>query len=85
MVFHVQLMWLSWLIDQIISDTHLPFPDFCTGLRNLEQKNNLSWVPSCANVPQLQAMLQVTYMVGGRAHHSSRHVGAGNVGGNIGG
>jgi hypothetical protein len=42
MVFHVQLMWRSWLTDQISSDTHMPLPDFCTGLRTLEQKNNLS-------------------------------------------
>jgi hypothetical protein len=52
MVFHVQLMWCSWLSDQIGSETHLPLPYFCTGLRTLEQNNNLSWVPSYANVSQ---------------------------------
>jgi hypothetical protein len=39
-------------------------PDFCTGLRTLEQNNNLSWVPSCANVPQLQALVQVARPAG---------------------
>jgi hypothetical protein len=49
MVFHVQLQWRSWLQDQITSDTR----------QKLEQQNNLAWVPSCANVPQLQALLYV--------------------------
>jgi hypothetical protein len=53
MVFHVQLMWRSWLADQISSDTHMPLPDSCTGLHTLEQNNNLSWVPSCTNVSHL--------------------------------
>jgi hypothetical protein len=65
MVFHVQLMWRSWLAEQISSDTHMPLTDFCTGLRTLEQNNNLSWVPSCANVPQLQALMQVARPAGG--------------------
>jgi hypothetical protein len=52
-VFHVQLQWRSWLQDQIGSNTHQTLSDFCTGLRTLEQQNNLAWVPSCANVPQL--------------------------------
>jgi hypothetical protein len=65
MVFHVQLMWRSWLTEQISSDTHVPLPDVCTGLRTLEQNNNLSWVPSCANVPQLQALMQVARPAGG--------------------
>jgi hypothetical protein len=56
MVFHVQLQWRSWLQDQICSDTHQRLPDVCTGLRTLEQKHNLVWLPSCANVPQLQAL-----------------------------
>jgi hypothetical protein len=43
----------------------MPLPDFCTGLHTLEQNNNLSWVPSCANVPQLQALLQVSRPAGG--------------------
>jgi hypothetical protein len=59
-------------------------PDFCTGLRTFEHNNNLSWVPSCANVPQLQALLQVARPAGG-AHQTSRPAGAGNGGGNIGG
>jgi hypothetical protein len=64
MVFHVQLMGRGWLVEQISSDTHMPLPDFCTGLRTLEQNNNLSWVPSCANVPQLQALVQVARLAG---------------------
>jgi hypothetical protein len=68
MVFHVQLMWRSWLAEQISSDTHMPLPDFCTGLRTLEQNNTLSWVPSCVNVPQLQAFMQVARPAGGTQH-----------------
>jgi hypothetical protein len=51
MVFHVQRMWRSWLAEQISSDTHMPLPDFCTGLRTLEQNNNLPWLPAltCPN------------------------------------
>jgi hypothetical protein len=59
MVFHVQLQFRSWLQEQIGSDTHRALPDFCTRLRTLEQQNNLAWVPSCANVPQLQALQHV--------------------------
>jgi hypothetical protein len=59
MVFHVKLQWRSWLQDQIDSDTHHALPDFCTGMCTLEQKNNLAWVPSCENVPQLQAFQHV--------------------------
>jgi hypothetical protein len=65
MVFHVQLMWRRWLAEQISRDTHMNLPDFCTGLGTLEQNNNLSWVPSCANVPQLQALMQVARPAGG--------------------
>jgi hypothetical protein len=28
-VSHVQLMWRSWLSDQVGSENHLPLPDFC--------------------------------------------------------
>jgi hypothetical protein len=41
MVFHVQLMWRSWLVEQISSDTYMHLPDFCTGLLTLEQNNNM--------------------------------------------
>jgi hypothetical protein len=63
-VFHVQPMWRCWLVEQISSDTHMPLPDFCTGLRTMEQNNNLSWLPSCANVPQLQALVQAARSAG---------------------
>jgi hypothetical protein len=43
----------------------MPLSDVCTGLRTLEQNNKLSWVPSCANVPQLQALMQVARPAGG--------------------
>jgi hypothetical protein len=82
-VFHMQLIWHSWLADQISSNTHLPLPDFCTRLRTLEQNNNLSWVPSCANMPQLQALLQVARPAGG-TQQASHPTGASTGGGNIG-
>jgi hypothetical protein len=78
MLFHVQLMLRSWLTDQISSDTHMHLPDFCTGLRTLEQNNNLSWVPSCANVPQLQDLLHVARPVGGA--QQTHRIGAGSGG-----
>jgi hypothetical protein len=83
-IFHVQLIWRSWLSDQIDSATHLPLPDFCTGLCTLEQNNNQSWVPSYVNVPQLQAMGQVTRTIG-VAQQQRWILSAGNVGHNNGG
>jgi hypothetical protein len=79
MVFHVHFMWRSWLSDQIDSEAHLPLPYFCTGLRTLEQNNILSWVPSYANVPQLQAMGQVTRTIW-VAQQQGQILSAGNVG-----
>jgi hypothetical protein len=61
MVFHVQLQWRTWMQDQIDSDTHHILPYFCTGLRTLEQQNNLAWVPSCDNVPQLPVLQHVQH------------------------
>jgi hypothetical protein len=86
-VFHVQLTWHIWLAECAISDMHLPLPlpDFCTGLRTLEQNNNLSWVPSCVNVPQLQALFQVVHPMVAK-HQAARAVPAcGSSGGGSGG
>jgi hypothetical protein len=58
-VFHVQLKWRSWLQDQVSSETYQAPPYFYTGIRTLEQQRNLAWVPSCANVPQLQDLQQL--------------------------
>jgi hypothetical protein len=79
-VFHVQLMGRSWLAEKANSDTYLPLPDICTGLCTLEQNNNLSWVPSCVNVPELQTLLWVARPVVA-THQATRAVPSGGNGG----
>jgi hypothetical protein len=59
MVLHVQIQWRSWLLDQVGIDIHQSLYYFCSGLHILEQQKNLAWVPSCANVPQMQALQHV--------------------------
>jgi hypothetical protein len=80
-VFYVQLQWRSWLMDQVSSDTHLALPYFCTGLRKLEQQNKSAWVPSCANVPQLQALQHVQRPAPAPCATTAPSIGGGGGGG----
>jgi hypothetical protein len=58
MNFHAQLAWRNWLVTQfdIRERSHVSPPDFCQGLNMLESQNNLMWLPTVTNVPDLLAL-----------------------------
>jgi hypothetical protein len=61
MVFHVQLLWRSWLQEQKASHTFVTLSYVCVGIWFLEQQNNLSWVPWVSHVQALQSLMHVAH------------------------
>jgi hypothetical protein len=63
MVFHVQLNWRAWFVKQLSTGETkvIPAPDFCHGIDAFDMHNNLSWVPSVANIPVLHALIVPTH------------------------
>ena len=64
---HVQLMLYHWFQDQCAHRGvgQVAVPDFGAGLKALKLTNNLSWIPSLEDFPQLSALV--------RSHPPSRN------------
>jgi hypothetical protein len=61
-VFHLQLIERDWFVESTRTGQRapVPAPDFCQYLRVFEHQNNLHWLPSVTNVPDLLALVPAT-------------------------